>query len=114
MKEINIGKLNKQIVLEQRTIKHDGIGGYIELWEPYSKCWCSVEQINNLHPSIRAHNFTHKFYLFTIRKQTDMTGTLRVIYNGKPYRIETINEPKKNSGFLEIIAYEKVKNEFPR
>lgn len=114
MTEINIGKFKQQIVLERRTLKHDGMGGYIELWEPCFKLWCSMEQINNLNPQVRSHNFSHKFYVFIIRKQADLYGTLRVVYKDKPYRIETINESKNNPNFLEIIAYEKVKNEFPR
>jgi head-tail adaptor len=113
MKKITASDLNQLIYLETIDRVKDDFGGFKEACVNEKVIWSKMEMINNLSPQLKSHNFTHNFYKFTIRN-TKIDSHNRIRLGLTPLKIESVKPSDKNGRFLEIIAYEKVKNELPQ
>lgn len=109
----NFSKLNKVVSFQIRKIIPDGFGGFADLWREYFQTWAHVSQINNINPQVRSENFSNNFYRFVIRAHKGLPHYMRIKHGGKFYYVESIKEITSSSGYMEIIAYEKVKNDVP-
>lgn len=104
-------KLNKIITVQIPNIVQDGVGGMEVMWRDYLRTWSLFEQINNLSPQIKSHNFSKNFYKFSVRAQHNITHKMRIIYDGRIFNIETVNQCKEHKAYLDIITYEQVKRD---
>ena len=110
---VNFSKLNKPIVFQIRQIIPDGHAGFADLWRDYFQTWANIAPINNLNPQIRSKSFNNNFYKFTIRERKGLPKYMRIKMAGKLFYVETIKETYSNDGYMEVIAYERVKDELP-
>lgn len=113
MKKINASDLNQLIYLETIDRAQDEFGGFKESLIDEKIIWAKMEMISNLSPQIKSHNFTHNFYKFTIRT-IKIDSSHRIRLGLTPLKIESVKPFNKYGRFIEIIAYEKVKNELPQ
>jgi len=101
--------LNKIITIQSPKFVPDDFGGQSIIWQDLLKTWASIEQINNLSPQIRSHNFTKNFYKFTMRSQHKVTHKMRIIIDEKIFKIEAVNPNKSSKAYIDVITYRRVK-----
>lgn len=113
MTKTNIFKdLNKVIIIQTPDVISDFFGGYSMIWKDFFQTWAHMKQVNNLSPQVRSHNFSHNFFEFTTRKHKQLKTNMRIMFNGRIFEIETINDhPDNPHSYSQIIAYEQVKND---
>jgi SPP1 family predicted phage head-tail adaptor len=110
MKNISLNDLNQIVKVQKRKVKIDEFGGIIEEWEDLFRVWASVERIDSTSYQIRSKNFEYNFYKVYIRVPKGMSKAIRLILKDKTLIVEKAELVNDNPEFLEIIAYEKVRN----
>ncbi len=113
MESISFNQLNKIIAFERPIKIPDGLGGYEINWQEVTRTWAKIIQINNLNPQVRSHNFNKNFYKFIIRFRNNLSLNMRIYYRKGYFKIETVNNIGNNDKYLEIITYERIKNDAP-
>lgn len=107
---MNIGKLDRRVTLQARTMTRDETGARIESWETVSEIWAEyVANKGSEGPASDADRWQDS-QQFRIRYRAGMTSTqYRLIHNGKTYNIIGITEEgRKTSLLLDCRALEAV------
>lgn len=97
------GNYNKKITLEQYTETRDEYGGVIETWAVAKTMFANmrVRSAREVFQSDQLQNY--KTAVFTIRYTSGIDEQMRVVCEGKTYKIEGIQEIGRRKGF-QIIA----------
>ncbi|MDF3048283.1 MAG: Phage head-tail joining protein [Candidatus Midichloriaceae bacterium] len=104
-------KLNKIVTVQSPKFIPDNFGGQKVIWQDFLKTWASVEQINNLSPQIRSHNFSKNFYKFIMRAQHKITHKMRIMLDEEAFNVEAVNPNKSSNSYIDVITYKKVKHD---
>jgi len=108
-----IGKLNKEITIQEIVETVDAGGGTVATWTNLATdavVWASIDNFTGLkNPTgrdiYRQRQIQNELtYKFTIRNRTDLTSDMRIVYNGKNFNIRTILENENLGEFMEIFA----------
>lgn len=103
---VDIGKLDKRIVLQKTTETEDELGNTKVGWQDYKSVWATVKpykssEVNFMHklkPEV-----THRFYL---RYRTGVYQDMRIKYRGHVFEIVGVLDMDEEHRLLEIQAKE--------
>jgi SPP1 family predicted phage head-tail adaptor len=100
---INIGRLDRKIVIENQTFATNSIGEYISTWAVFHTTFASVAKVSGSE-KIEADQVTATNKVrFKIRFFNGIDETMRVLYNGNYYDIVEIQELDREGLFLSAI-----------
>ena len=101
---MDIGQLNKRIIIQKLTISENDMGDSIETWIDYKTVWSSI---TNLHGrefyqamQVQAENTVK----FVIRYCKDLDTSMRILFQDNLYNITFIDNIKYGNTFMEIQA----------
>lgn len=102
---MNLGKLDRQITLEQAAETRNGYGEVLKDWAPLGTVWAQVRYAAGTETTDNAQVQAVQRVEFTVRYRPDALHTrFRVQYAGNAYEIEAVAEIGRRQG-LKLTAY---------
>ena len=97
---MNIGRLDRKIVVEQETFSNNSIGEYTSAWSVFHSAFASVAKVSGSE-SVEADQITATNKVrFKIRFFDGINESMRVLYNGSYYDIIEIQELDREGLYL--------------
>jgi len=97
---MNIGRLDRKIVIESQTFSTNSIGEYTSSWSTFHTAFASIKKVSGSE-KIEADQITATNKVrFKIRFFDGITEAMRVVYNGAYYDIIEIQELDREGLFL--------------
>ncbi len=97
------GLLTEQITIENTTTNKDDFGSTVKVWQPVIKTRCNIK-FNSGNRQIENKEIINSYSLtFTIRLYHNINEDMRIVWNGKKYRILSIF-PDKHKQSIDIIG----------
>tara|TARA_R100001244_G_scaffold42085_2_gene38080 strand:- start:6235 stop:6555 length:321 start_codon:yes stop_codon:yes gene_type:complete len=105
---MQIGSLDRRIVIEEPSTSPDDFGELIITWSTYKTLWANINwKGGNEKEELQRITATSKV-VFTIRNlDIAVTEMMRVSYDSKYYYIKVINEIDGRDAFLELETEQK-------
>ena len=103
------GWLRHRVVIEAPAASPDGAGGETVTWSTVDTVWAKMDSpraIERIATDRLTGVVTH---VATLRFRNDVTGGMRLVYRGRPYRVLTAHDPDLNERYLVV----KVEVEMP-
>lgn len=104
--KVNIGDLNKRIVIQVLTHSTDEEGFPVDKWLPFKTVWAGVSNLSGREyfaaMAVQAEN-TLKFL---IRYTKGITTDMQIFFEEKTYNITFIDDVRYSKKFTEIKAIE--------
>jgi SPP1 family predicted phage head-tail adaptor len=98
------GRLNRKVVVQQKTATTDAYGGPVETWETVYVLWASVQPLKGreLIASQAAHSeVTTSFYT---RYAAGIVPSMRIVYGGNVFDIFSVIDTNEAHRELQIMA----------
>lgn len=105
-KKINIGDLNKRIMIQKRNLTDDGIGGQEEAWVEFRSVWAKLEPVSawqQYHSMQLKKRVTHKI---TIRYLAGVQTDMRIKFGERTFQIHGIKNVDERNYILELKTEE--------
>lgn len=106
--DTNVGRMDKRIVIQVLAAESDNIGNQITVWENFHKCWANVGGVSGKEYWQAREQHEEKIISFKLRycrKLDDLNSTgYRIMYNGKIYNIQYIDNLHQANSLLVIKA----------
>ena len=100
---MNIGRLDRKIVIENQTFSNNSIGEYTSSWSTFHTAFSSVTKVSGSE-SVQADQITATNKVrFKIRFFDGINEAMRVLYNGNYYDIVEVQELDREGLFLTAI-----------
>jgi len=104
---MDASKMDRRIRIEQYTQAQDDYGEPIETWAVLDTVWAEVSPLSARELFLAQQVSAQADTRFRIRHRTDLTRTMRIVYDGATYDIYSIQEIGRREG-LEILAKARV------
>lgn len=92
---ITIGELDRQVILQTMTEVQDDFGAPVKTWATYRTVWAKVDEGGGSEV-INTGQLQSSFSLsVTIRYDSAVNETMRVVWKGENYRITSIKEVQR-------------------
>jgi len=89
---VNIGRLDRRIVIQQATETQNSSGEVISTWSDLATVWASVRPARTVESVQGDQEHAVRETVFRVRRRADITEKMRVSYDGKLYDIAGIVE----------------------
>jgi SPP1 family predicted phage head-tail adaptor len=97
---MNIGRLDRQIVIQRKTTTKDSEGGPVETWADLRTIWAGKEDRGGSKAFLAGAYRPETDSVFTIRYTENLTEADRIVYRGKNYSIISIGEIDRKGGLI--------------
>jgi SPP1 family predicted phage head-tail adaptor len=103
---MNIGTLNKRIILQQSTRTSDGMGGFSLTWADVSTVWASIwplsasETVESMKTNM---TISHRI---RIRYRGDLRASWRIRFGNRYFSVVSIINPSEKNQMLELMVRE--------
>lgn len=98
------GRLNKRIVIEQKTTVDDDFGQPIETWSTFATVWASVEYQSGKEGFTADQLQAELITRFRIRYLANVTALMRVKFSGVVYDIQSVMNTNERDREMLILA----------
>jgi len=103
---VEIGKLRHRITFQERYEVSDGHTGKIVSWKDKVTLWASVEPLSG-REFFYGHQIKNEVsHRVKVRYRTDLTVEMRINWNRRIMKIESIIDVKSQHRILEILCRE--------
>ncbi len=89
---MNIGRLDRKIVIEEPTNATNSIGEYVSTWTTFHTCFAGVTRFGGVEKLEASKTTATNRVRFKIRFFAGIEEDMRVVYNSKNYIITEIQE----------------------
>lgn len=103
---MNPGDLKHRITFQQLTTVANANGFGEESWADWKTVWAKVENLSAREYWAAKAMQAENTLKFTVRYLSGVLPSMRIIFAGKPYNIETIDDVQLSHTYLEIKASE--------
>lgn len=103
---MRLGPLRHRVTFESRKTGRDEFGQPLEGWDLVATLWASVEPISGrelLSSQQTQSEITHRI---RCRYRAGIETAQRIVYDGRPFNIESVINPREIGASLEILATE--------
>ena len=105
---MQIGQLDRRIILESPTLVANSYGEETITWSEYLTVWANIEWNGGSEKEESDKLTATTKVVFTVRNLgNDVDETYRVLYKSKYYYIQAINEIDGREMFLELLTEQK-------
>lgn len=101
---MQIGRLNRRITIEQKSVTRDAYGGETITWSTVAAVWAAVLPIRGREYVAIRQAGAELTTRFVIHYRAGVTPAMRVSYNGATYNIEEVIDSEDGHRFLELMA----------
>lgn len=97
------GTLTERITIENIITSKNNFGATEKVWQPYINTRCNI-RLNNGNRQIENKEIINTYSItFTIRYYYNINERMRIVWNGKKYRILSIF-PDKHKQSIDIVG----------
>lgn len=100
------GRLDKRITIQSATSARDGSGQPILTWSDWAVVWAAVEPIRGREYFAAQQVSAETTHRVTIRYRSGVSPQMRVVFNGRTFRIEAVIDPQEHHERLELMCVE--------
>ena len=103
---MNIGSLNKRVLIQYPTVVSDSMGGFTTTWADSDTIWAAIwptsakEQVQSMGVTM---TITHRI---RIRYRSVLRASWRLKYGEKYYNIVSIVNPNMSNKMLDLMVKE--------
>lgn len=98
------GSLNSRVTIQRLTAGQDAIGQPVETWTTLATVWASI-LIKSGAESIKADKDVSIVQAsIRIRRRTDVTAAMRVIYGAVVYQIKAVLPDEQNKDRTDLVC----------
>ena len=102
---VNVGKLNKRIQIQRPVRTADKDGFWTETYETVLTCWAQFSRQSGKELTQASADYAEVAARFMIRYTTvPIDRKMCVLYAGKRYAIQYVNDYADNHDLMEILA----------
>ena len=102
----DVGALRERIVIQNRTLTTDGMGGSTEALTTFGTVWARIEPVsaNQMFFSMQLqHRVTHKI---TIRKLAGIGNQMRISFENRTFQVHAFRDIEERGQYTEIMCEE--------
>lgn len=100
---MELSDLKNRIEIEYENFEEDGYGGFQSNWITLASLWAKSIPYKICYSAINKYDRTQN-YTFVIRETQDVEPNMRVVFEGKIYKIIRIKKLHNESEYLEIFT----------
>lgn len=89
---MRIGRLDRRVVLQSLTYTTSDLGARVPTWGEIDTVWARVDNRGGKEADVNDSNYPTRTTDFTIRFRSDVGPDDRVVWDGKVYLIESVEE----------------------
>ena len=97
------GRMDRRIAIEAVAVTQNDYGEEVETWAPLATVFAEKRDIRARERFTAQQRLAEESAVFVIRYRADVTPAMRLVCEGKTYRIEGLAEIGRREG-LEITA----------
>jgi SPP1 family predicted phage head-tail adaptor len=94
------GWLRHRVRVEQQIDAADGAGGDTVTWSNFADLWARIEPVTAKEEAVAGHMAGVLTHAITLRWRDDITGTMRVTWHGRAFRILAVYDPNETQRYL--------------
>jgi SPP1 family predicted phage head-tail adaptor len=87
---MNIGSLNRQVIIKQPAAVQDAAGQPIPTWTTLATVWADIRSLNGLETIKGGAETAIGKASIRIRYRTDVTAAMRVVHGSTTYEIKAV------------------------
>lgn len=106
---LSAGRLNKQVVIQSRSLAADEVGQNTITWVDVATVWAEVTALRGREFFAAAQTQQENSIKVRIRYRADVDQTCRLMYQGKPHDITGVT-PIERDSMLELVCLQGVKD----
>lgn len=101
---IRAGKLFQEITIQQRGDTRDAIGGSIAAWSTYAVTYAEINNLSGaeLVQAAQVNSFINS--AITIRPDTGVRASMRILYKSRYYNIEFVNDVDERDDTMILLC----------
>lgn len=103
---VSAGDLNRRVTIEQLSTAGDRMGGASSTWTTLTTVWAKVSPksgVERLHADQLTPTIT---YVVTIRYRKDVDASMRLVYESRTLRINSVIDQDEQHRFLVLACDE--------
>lgn len=98
------GRLNRRVVIQQHTAGSDASGQPLVAWSDVATVWADIQYLKGIE-QIKADAVTSAAKVsIRIRWRTDVTATMRVLYNSVAYTVQVVLPDVANRRYVDLVC----------
>lgn len=108
-KIINASKLRHRITIQRYEKTRDEWNDVIEDWVDHATVWASVEPISGREYWAKHQTQAEVTHRVRIRYRPDITPSMRILYGGRVFEIESVTDWQERHRDLQLMCKEVVR-----
>lgn len=103
---MRLGPLRHRVTFEKRKTGRDEFGQPLEGWDVVATLWASVEPISGRELMSAQQVQAEVTHRIRCRYRAGLEASQRIVYDGRPFDIQSVINPREIGASLEILANE--------
>ena len=103
---MQIGQLNKRIMLQKPVQVSDSMGGFTTTWTNYLNAWAAIWPWQAKEGEENKALLMNVFHRIRIRYRPNILPSYRVLYDGRCFDIDSILDKEEKHEFLDLLCKE--------
>ena len=103
---MDAGRLDKRIIIERLEATEDEIGQPVEGWIPTYSVWAAIEPLQGREYLAAMAVQAERTVRIRIRYLPGITSTMRVVYQGRVFAIQSVINIREANDELHLMALE--------
>ncbi len=97
---INSGRLDRRIIIQQKSIVLATNGQQTETWATFLEVWSRPVEKDGFEKTDNNNRSTMRTVFFRVRYNSTITNEMRVVWKGQSYKIEDTKEFGRKEGLI--------------
>lgn len=106
VKLANVGALRERVSIQSQAQTVDEAGAISTTWTEVATCWARMKPVSMKQLLLAGRDESVRTYMMTIRYRTDLTTAHRVVWRGRRFDVQGVNDPTEQRQFLECMLRE--------
>jgi SPP1 family predicted phage head-tail adaptor len=106
VKLANVGPLRERVSIQSQAQAVDGAGAISTTWTEAFSCWARMKPVSMQQLLLAGRDEGVRTYMMTIRYRTDLPDAPRVVWRGRRFDVQGVNDPTEQRQFLECLLRE--------
>lgn len=98
------GELDQRIVIQAESRTADAYGGAALAWTDLATVWAKARPVSGRERLAGGAVSAPALYRFTIRRRSDVTEGMRVMWNSRAFNVRFIGDAGVRDGFMSLEA----------
>ena len=101
---MEIGRLNRRIVIERPTLTQDDTGAYTTVWTQIASPWADIRYVSGLEAVRSDAPVSISKASMRIRRRAGVDATCRVLYDGKVFDVKAVLPDEQGREFIDLVC----------